>query len=60
MSTGEYLITIAVFSFILISILSLIFGGSGDLLRDSLLSILTVSYMVNNIPSRKKWYFWFW
>ncbi|MBC7088503.1 MAG: hypothetical protein H5T96_08595 [Tissierellales bacterium] len=54
MSTGEYLITIAVFSFILISILSLIFGGSGDLLRDSLLSILTVSYMVNNIPSRKK------
>jgi len=54
MSTEEYLITILFFSFILIGILSLIVGGSRDLVRDSLLSILTVSYIVNNIPSRKK------
>jgi len=54
-NTINYLITIALFSLILFSILSIAFGGSQDIVRDSLLSILTVSYVVNNLPSKKKW-----
>jgi len=53
-NTINYLITIALFSLILFSILSIAFGGSQDIVRDSLLSILTVSYVVNNLPSKKK------
>lgn len=53
-NTKSYLITIALFSLMLFAILSITFGGSQDIVRDSLLSILTVSYVVNNLPSNKK------
>jgi hypothetical protein len=51
---NNYLIIIAFFSFILFALLSIASGGSQDIARDSLLSILTVSYIVNNLPSKKK------
>jgi hypothetical protein len=51
---NNYLIIIAFFSFILFALLSIASGGSQDISRDSLLSILTVSYIVNNLPSKKK------
>jgi|GEM_PF-3618032 len=52
-NTKNYLITIALFSLMLFAILSIIFG-SQDIVRDSLLSILTVSYIVNNLPLNKE------
>ncbi len=48
-----YLTIIALFSLILFVVLAA-FVGTQDLVRDSLLSILTVSYIVNNLPSNKK------
>lgn len=50
----KYLITIGLFSLLLFIILVAISGGTEHGVRDSLLSILTVSYIVNNLPSNKK------
>lgn len=51
-NTKTYLVAIAFFSVILFVAISGVFG-SEEPVRDFLLSILTVSYIVTNLPANK-------